>query len=567
VAVGQPEGLRTSLGRLGWARLATGILVLAAGGWLRYASPAAIQFPFFVLAVAGTALNSLIFLVGSPWVVAGGRLAWLQVCLDTVLVTAIVATSGGPQSFFTFLYVLTVIEACVLLSRPGGVTVAGLSSLLYIGLVLAKTILPLFALMEPTDTTALEVLTVFTNAGVLMVLAIVAGSLAERYYTAQRDLATQHRHLSDVQAFRDLIFESVGAGLIAVDPRGRVTAFNRAAEAITGVPAAEALGDEWEAIFGDAIRLGEVWANIESGAGHSRRYEMHLTRRDGRQVPVGVAFWVLRSGEGAQVGLIGVCQDLSSIKQMEERMRQADRLAALGRLSANIAHEIRNPLASLSGAIEALARELPPEVTRGRLVEIVLRESERLNRLITELLEYARPAPLTMVEVDFARLLDDVLLLVEHRQLPASLKVVREYGDGLTTRADPQQMRQAIWNLCLNAVQAMPDGGQLRMGGRRVAAGGEHRIEIWVADSGHGIKAEDLPHVFEPFFSTKPEGTGLGLAAVYRIVQDHGGRIEVKSRPDGGTTMTVLLPALVSGEGRSPAATGRGRTASAGTAC
>src|SRR5262249_21818967 len=129
-------------------------------------------------------------------------------------------------------------------------------------------------------------------------------------------------------------------------------------------------------------------------------------------------------------------------------------------------------------------------------------------------------------------------------------KVVREYADGLTARVDPQQMRQAIWNLCLNAVQAMPDGGELRMGGRRVAAMGEPRIEIWVTDSGYGIKADDLPHAFEPFFSTKPEGTGLGLAAVYRIVQDHGGRIEVRSRPEGGTTtMTVLLPSLPGGEG------------------
>ena len=212
------------------------------------------------------------------------------------------------------------------------------------------------------------------------------------------------------------------------------------------------------------------------------------------------------------MGLIGVCQDLSAIKQMEERMRQADRLATVGRLSANIAHEIRNPLASVSGAIEALARELPPDPTQSRLVEIVLHESERLNRLITDFLDYARPAPLTMVEVDVARMVEEVLLLLEHRRAPDGLKVVKvvnEVAGPLPIRADPQLVRQVLWNLCLNAVQAMPDGGELRVGGRRHGVGW---IRVWVADTGSGIAEEDLPHVFEPFYSTKPEGTGLGLA-------------------------------------------------------
>ena len=543
--MGQAAGLRTSLARLGWARLATAALVLSTGGWLGYTGASPVQFPLFVLIAAGVAVSSTVLLVGPAAVTERRRFAWLQVALDAVLVTAVVATSGGAQSFFTFLYVLTVMEACVLLGRPGAVTVAGLSSLLYIGLVLARTILPLFELMEPTETTALEVLTVFTNAGVLMVVAIVAGSLAERYVTAQRALETQHRHLSDLQAFRDLIFESVGAGLIAASPEGRITAFNRAAEAITGVATADALGRTWESIFGRDVDLAAVRDAVARHDGQAQRHEIQLTRPDGRQIPVGVSFWQLRSGEGAAVGLIGVCQDLSSIKQLEERMRQADRLAAVGRLSANIAHEIRNPLASVSGAIEALAKELPPDATQSRLVEIVLRESERLNRLITDFLDYARPAPLTMVEVDLAYLVGEVLLLLEHGRLPDGLKVVRELEATLPVRADPQQIRQAVWNLCLNAVQAMPDGGELRVGGRRVpGTTGPDRIEICLADTGQGIGESDLPHVFEPFYSTKAEGTGLGLAAVYRIVQDHGGQIEVRSRPGEGTAMTLALPAL-----------------------
>jgi two-component system sensor histidine kinase PilS (NtrC family) len=537
--VGAPAGYRTTLSRLGWARVGAAVVVLVAGEWLRQSDAATVQFPLFVLAVAGLAASSLLPLVGPLPAAQNRYFAWLQVVLDTVLVTAIVATTGGPRSFFTFLYVLAVMEACVLLARPGAVAVAGVASMLYIGLVLAKSILPLVDLIEPTETTALEVLTVFTNVGVLMVIAVVAGALAERFATAEQALETQHRHLSDVQAFRDLIFESVGTGLIALRPDGRVTAFNSAAEAIAGIPAAEALGRTWESIFGGSIDLGRVRGAVAGQRAGSERHEIRLDRPDGRRIPVGVTFWQLRSGDGDAVGLIGVCQDLSTIKQMEERMRQADRLATVGRLSANIAHEIRNPLASVSGAIEALARELPPDPTQSRLVEIVLRESERLNRLITDFLDYARPAPLTLVELDMARLLEEVLLLLEHRRLPDGLKVVNEAVGPLPLRGDPQLLRQVLWNLCLNAVQAMPNGGELRLSARWEDG---DRIRLWVADTGFGIAEGDLPHVFEPFYSTKPEGTGLGLASVYRIVQDHGGQIEVRSRVGEGTVMTLTLP-------------------------
>jgi two-component system sensor histidine kinase PilS (NtrC family) len=196
----------------------------------------------------------------------------------------------------------------------------------------------------------------------------------------------------------------------------------------------------------------------------------------------------------------------------------------------------------MSGAIEALAKELPPDAARGRLVEIVLRESERLNHIVGDFLEYARPAPLAPLAVNMAEILDEVLLLIEHRSLPASLKVTREYGDTLPTRADPQRMRQAIWNLCLNSVQSMPDGGDMRVGARHVPGADGGRLQIWIADTGHGIAEADLPHIFEPFYSTKPEGSGIGLALVYRVVEDHGGQIEVQSRASEGTTITLTLP-------------------------
>ena len=538
----EPPPLRTSLRELSWVRLMTAAMVLAAGAILRYAGSFHFDFLPFLVAVSAAALMSCLLLVGGSRSVELRGFAWMQIGLDVALATGIIAASGGPRSVFTFLYVLTVLEGSFLLGLRGALVAASLASLLYVHIVLGRRLLSLLGLAGAEETSALEVLTVSINAAVLLTIAVLAGSLAERYYRVQRSLENQRRDFSDLRAFRDLIFQSVGSGLIAVNPAGRVTAFNRAAESITGVPEREALGQTWEAIFGSGVDLDEARAAVAVPGAQSLRYEIRLKRRDGLEVPIGVSFWSLRSGGGEAVGLIGVCQDLSSIKRMEQRVRQADRLATIGRLSANIAHEIRNPLASLSGAIEALARELPPDSGRDRLVEIVLRESDRLNHIIRDFLEYARPAPMTPHPVDLGELLEEVLLLVEHRSHPAELKVVREFGDALPARVDPQQLRQAIWNLCINAVQAMPEGGELRVGGRLLPGSNPARLQLWVSDTGHGIAEGDLPQIFEPFFSTKQEGSGIGLALVYRVVQDHDGQIEVRSQPGGGATFLLTLP-------------------------
>jgi two-component system sensor histidine kinase PilS (NtrC family) len=385
-------------------------------------------------------------------------------------------------------------------------------------------------------------MTIFLNTAAFLIVGVLAGSLGERYHVMHRALADQSKDLSDLQAFKDLMFESLGSGLVGMDLDRRITALNRAAEEITGHHAAETVGHRWESVFGEGIPLEEIDLATRVAGWQVRRYEMRLRRKDGREVPLGISFWPLRSGRGELAGIIGVFQDLSSIKQLEERMRQADRLATIGRLAANIAHEIRNPLASMSGAIEVLTRELPRGGPHERLVEIVLRESDRLNQIVTQFLEYARPAPLHPLPMNVGEVLDEVLLLLEHRTLSPDLKIAREYDGTVTARVDPQQFRQAIWNLCINALEAMPAGGELRIGAGVVTQRKTRKLEVWVADTGTGIDPESLPHIFEPFFSTKPEGSGIGLALVHRVIQDHGGDIEVRSEPGVGTTFTLRLP-------------------------
>jgi two-component system sensor histidine kinase PilS (NtrC family) len=465
------------------------------------------------------------------------RVAWLVCLLDTALVTAVVAATGGARSIFAFLYVLSVTAACLLLSRTGGLTIAAASSALYTGLVFGRTIFPMTAFFEaPAESTALEVITIFMNAGTFLVVAIVAGGLAERFRSTQQELETNQADLRDLEAFTNLIFESVGTGLIALDREHRVTALNRAAEQITGVAAAAVMGRPWS-VLGGGVPLAVIESEIESSGRGSAWREVTLRRGDGEDIPVRMTFSALRAGDGRGIGLIAACEDLSAIRAMEARMRAADRLASLGRMAANIAHEIRNPLAALSGAVEVMAAGAADD-TRERLGQIVLKETGRLNEIIREFLEYARPAPLSPTPVNVAEAVDEVLLLLEHQAPAGTLKAVREFPPALTWTVDRQQFRQAVWNLCLNAVQAMPEGGELRV---TMTAG--DRLVLRVSDTGEGIEAADLGHIFEPFFSTKADGSGLGLALVHRIVQDHGGEIDVYSRPRVGSTFTVTLPA------------------------
>ena len=520
-----------------WARLGVSLVLLALAPFVSPGHmPGESQILALALIIAFTSSGAML-LLGPP--TQPRRLAWFICLLDCALITAVVAATGGARSIFAFMYVLSVTAACVMLSRTRGLAIAGMSSVLYTGIVVARTVLPLAAFLDaPQETTALELVTMFLNAATLLVVAIVAGGLGERYRATRQELETRQRDLRDLQAFKDLIFQSAGTGLIALDRAYQITAFNRAAEEITGVPSAQAIGRSWSALIGASVPLASIEATIDGNPRASMRHETALRRPDGSTVPVRMTFSALQSGEGERLGLISACEDLSAIRAMESRMRQADRLATVGRMAANIAHEIRNPLASLTGAIEVLTSPHTAEDSRERLSQIVARESERLNHIIKNFLEYARPAPLSITIFDVAAAAEEVLLLLEHRASPGSLKVIREFPPALLWPVDGQQFRQILWNLCLNAVEAMPEGGELRV----AAAVRGGTLEITVTDTGEGIAAGDVSHVFEPFFSTKSEGTGLGLALVHRVVQEHGGEIDVRSSPGLGTTFTLTLP-------------------------
>src|SRR5215813_5018973 len=526
-----------------WARLGVAALLLPLGTVLPDAMMPGINHGVLVMSLLTAVISSGALLLGSP-LAHPRRIAWLVALLDVALVTAVVAATGGARSIFAFLYVMLVTASCVTLSRTGGLTIAGIASVLYTALVFGRTVFPLTSLFEaPQETTALEIMTMFANAATFLAVAIVAGGLAQRFQL-------QSRTLRNLRAMKDLVFESVGTGLIALDRSHTITTFNRAAAAITGVPAAAAIGRPWHELFGDLVSLPEIEAELAPGPGVASRREAVLSRSGAGTVPVRLTFWTLTAsqtaampsdtGENAErLGVVCACEDLKTIRVMEERLRQADRLATLGRMSANIAHEIRNPLASLTGAIEVLASNGTAGEVRQRLAQIILKESARLNEILRDFLEYARPAPLARARTNVIESIDEVLVLLEHRADPGTLKVVREFPPSLDWVIDPQQFRQVVWNLCLNAVQAMPNGGELRVTVETVRG----RLEVRISDTGEGIAEENLAHIFEPFFSTKSDGTGIGLALVYRVMQDHGGDVHVESAMGAGSVFTLSFPA------------------------
>jgi len=521
-----------------WARLAlAGFLLvtipLTASDW------PVVNAPILALALLVTGASAAAVLLRGA-LPHPRRVAGLISTLDVVLVTAVVAATGGPRSIYPFLYVLSVTGACVLLPRAGALAIAAFASLLYSGLVFGWTVFPMAYFFEaPQETSALEVVTMFLNSATFLVVAIVAGGVADRYRATHRELATRERDFRDLEAFRDLVFDCVGTGLVVLDRRHRVTAFNRAAAEITGRSGATILGARWQDVAGEGLDLEEVAQALENPTTRSVRRETLMHRPDGEGVPVLLTLSTLRSAAGEPVGLVAACEDLSAMRRMEARMRQADRLASLGRLSANIAHEIRNPLASMTGAIEALTTESGlGHDERDKLTQIVLRESDRLNGILGDFLAYARPSPLALHRVDVASMLEEVLVLLEHRPLPVDVKLVRAFAGPLWAEVDANALRQAIWNLCLNALDAMSGGGALTVGAMTAGA----TLELSVADTGDGIAIAELGHIFEPFFSTKPEGSGLGLALVDRVVRDHAGDVDVRTHRGVGTTVTLTLP-------------------------
>jgi two-component system sensor histidine kinase PilS (NtrC family) len=319
------------------------------------------------------------------------------------------------------------------------------------------------------------------------------------------------------------------SGLLTLDPAGRVTFLNRAGEQMSGIPFSEARGRPASALF----------PPFEAEIG---RGEVEFTNRRGDVLLLGYSTFPLLADTGARIGTSVIFQDLTRLRSMEEAMQRSARLADLGRVAAGLAHELRNPLASMSGSLELLRSQAAAADEDRRLMDIVLREASRLEDLVSDFLRFARPPPLRRAGTDVAALLDETLKVFAHDPAAARVKVVRELH-AARADCDADQIRQVAWNLLVNAAHAVraahPDGGVLRV----ACSPEDGRVRIEVEDDGKGIAPEDLAKIFMPFYTTKERGSGLGLATVHRVVDAHGGSVAVTSAEGQGSRFTVHLPA------------------------
>ena len=382
------------------------------------------------------------------------------------------------------------------------------------------------------------------NVFLFFSIAFLSGSLADRLQRAGARLERASSEIADLQAFNQHVIDSLASGLATTDRQGRILTFNRAAEAITGHAALSAVGRRIE----DVLELPpNMAADLSAGpsrdaAGASKRPIEPET--DGRSILDLRRHSSRRLAARADCCLRFRTSPTSRNSNATRRLRQ--RLAAVGEMAAGIAHEIRNPLASMSGSIQILRQELPLTEEQAQLMDIVLRESERLNDTIRSFLAYARPQRFSIARLDVRRVLNDAALLLRNSSevLEGHVIEVQVPATEVAFEADENQIRQIVWNLATNGLRAMRDGGRLSLGARIDAGSddGQDSVVLAVGDEGVGIPAEELDAIFQPFRGSFAKGTGLGLAIVHRIVSDYGGEIQVSSTPGRGTTVSVRLP-------------------------
>ena len=478
--------------------------------------------------------------------------AHLQLIADVSVITGIVYVTGGLGSNYFSLYLVAIILAAILLPRARVFVVSGASFILMGGMVEfahLPTLFPEFSARHPVFAALATSSSVPIDLGVLQVkilasffgffaVAYLAGFLADTLRKTGAELRARQGQVANLRAINENVIHSMRDGLVTTDLDGLVTDINPAGARILGCQQDFQRGDPIDSILGNWGPRSTDFYRLVSGHG---RQEVEFLHPAGDRRILGVSVSHLVIPESGTAGYIYSVQDLTEQKRLETQFRLRDRMATLGRLAAGIAHEIRNPLASISGSAKVLETMGNIDEDERNLIAIVSRESERLNKLVSDFLLYSRDQRFEFREVDVVVLLEETLLLLQHRpDLPRNVRIVRNLPrHSLLLLADADKLRQVFWNICDNALKAMPEGGTLTVDVRHGHRGGS---KIVFRDTGTGIEPSQLEELFEPFQQAFSQGTGLGLAIVYQIVQGHGGHIQVESTSGNGSEFTIELP-------------------------
>lgn len=471
--------------------------------------------------------------------------ALLQIVGDLLITSGFVYISGGVLSAFSFLYILSIITASILLYRRGAMLVACLSWVFYGGLVM----LTFYGVVRsfPTPDARLAVITekqvsyaLFAHLLAFLAVGFLSSTLSEKLLQAGAELQAQRKDLEALQALHKNIIESIASGIVTTDLDGRITFLNKAAEQITGHSYPSQRGRTIASFLGEP---DDFLAGVSETLPGSRKYrfEKPYVSGDGRDVYLGITVSVLRERGGAPRGYTFIFQDLTEIRALEEELRLKDRMSVLGQMAAGVAHELRNPLAAMAGSVQILGQELELDGEQKELMQVILQESQRLERTISEFLLFARPRRFQPEPADLAGVLSESVVLLRNSEEFRPHHAVKTDFDpeGVHYVFDVDQMKQIFWNLAKNSLKSMPEGGDLAIRIVQVAGRGP---EISFSDQGVGMEPAQVQRCFQPFETSFEDGTGLGLAIVYRNVQEHGGRLSVLSTPGKGSCFTIHLP-------------------------
>lgn len=489
--------------------------------------------------IATTYLLTIVYALAVNRAVDLVRLANIQLALDLVTSALLMHVTGGAQSAYTFFFPLAIIAAAIVHFRTGAVVVAGAAALLYSAVALLGWLellpVPQGQAVLPWHATAVELgRAMALNLAACAGVAVLASNLGSQIQQTSLSLASQRDVTANLYALHEDIVRSLSSGLLTVDPGGAVLTVNQAACDILGAPADALVGRPLAEIM-----PGIEHALAELGTQHvAQRRDLVRARPDGAEQVLAVSVSQLRSNRDEVIGGVVNFQDLTEMRTMERQVRRAERLAVIGTLAAGVAHEIRNPLASISGSIELLraAPQVDAGDDSGALMDIVTREVDRLNALITDLLDYTNPQPRALVGFDLAGLARETVQVFVQDRSVEGVRVTCEGLAALEIVADPGRIRQVLWNLLRNAGEAARSRLVVRVGRRDAMA------VVEVCDDGPGIEPEHLERVFDPFFTTKHQGSGLGLATCHSIAREHGGNIHAENQPGGGCRFVLALP-------------------------
>jgi len=475
--------------------------------------------------------------------------AYIQIIGDIIAGIALIYLTGGIESWFSFILLLSIISASIVLNRRASVMTATLSSILY-GLLINFQFynilqIPVYGALSERD----FFYNIFAHITAFYLVAYLSGNLSERLRRVTVRLEEKDIDLRDLKAFSRDVIESIPSGLFTMDLNGRITTFNEAAQRITGKTLLDVIGRRPEEIFPflENLRLEqELLGNLKNLDGPTGRLEGGILK-EGERIIIGMGLSTLTDSSGRPVGTIGIFQDLTNLRMMEAEIRKKEKWAAIGELSAWIAHELRNPIASLKGSIEMLREGKVAPQHGQQLMDIASSEMDRLNTIITDFLLYARPKPPGEEVFDLNMSLRDIIVLLQSSESAhKNIKIAEHLNGELFIKGDLQQLRQVFLNLGINAIDAIQDEGKITVSTERK----NDIVEINFSDTGVGISKEDMEKIFYPFFTTKDKGTGLGLSIAQRIVEEHGGSIIVQSKVGSGTTFKVVLPVKDNGKVR-----------------